>query len=184
MTNVFIFHGFEANPDANWFPWLKEELEKKGYTVFVPEMPDSGSPKLDAWMKHMEQYKDKIDENTIFVGHSLGCPFILHLLQNLDHPIKAAFLVSAFVGELGPVFDPFIGDISIREFNWEKIRKNCAKFVIINSDNDPYIPLEKAKELHEKLSGSDLKIFPARGHLNLGTGFFTFEELRDAILQV
>jgi len=184
MTNVFIFHGFEANPDANWFPWLKEELEKKGYTVFVPEMPNSGSPKLDAWMKHMEQYKDKIDENTIFVGHSLGSPFILHILERLDHPIKAAFLVSAFVGELGPVFDPFIGDISMRKFNWEKIRKNCSKFTIINSDNDPYIPLEKAKELHEKLPDSDLKIFPARGHLNLGTGFFTFEELRDAILQV
>ena len=38
-TNVFIFHGTEGYPEENWFPWLKEKLEAKGYKVFVPQFP-------------------------------------------------------------------------------------------------------------------------------------------------
>ncbi len=25
--NFFIIHGVYANPEANWFPWLKKELK-------------------------------------------------------------------------------------------------------------------------------------------------------------
>jgi predicted alpha/beta hydrolase family esterase len=30
MKRVIIIHGWEASPESNWFPWLKNELEKKG----------------------------------------------------------------------------------------------------------------------------------------------------------
>ena len=82
MTTVFIFHGYGADPCANWFPWLKEQLEAKGYTVFVPAFPNTNNPDREKWLKHFEQYKDKIDVNTIFVGHSLGAPFILNILES------------------------------------------------------------------------------------------------------
>lgn len=183
LTTVFIFHGYGADPGANWFPWLKEHLEIKGYTVYVPEFPNTNFPDREKWMKHFEQYKDKVNEDTIFVGHSLGAPFILNVLETLDRPIKAAFLVSGFVGELGPMFDPFVGSISIREFNWDKIIKNCKNFVLFASDNDPFVPLEKAEELKEKLD-AELVIIPDAEHLNAGSGYFSFEELRDAVLQV
>ena len=182
MGNVFIFHGYGADPSANWFPWLKEELEAKGCTVFVPAFPDTDHPNRDKWLKHIEQYRKHITEDTIFVGHSLGAPFILNILETLDKSIKASFLVAGFVGELGPNYDPYIGSISIRNFNWDKIKKNCRKFVIFTSDNDPYVPLEKAEELHEKLP-SELVIIKGAGHICTGSGHLTFDELRDAILQ-
>ncbi len=183
MTNVFIFHGYGADPNANWFPWLKEELEKKGYSVFVPAFPDTNNPNREKWLEHMEQYKEHIDEDTIFVGHSLGAPFLLNILETLDKPIKASFLVAGFVGSLGPDFDPYVGSIANRDFNWDKIRNNCRKFVIFASDNDPFVPLEKAEELH-KLLPSELVIIKGAEHLNAGSGYFTFDELRDSILQV
>ena len=182
MTNVFIFHGYGADPSVNWFPWLKEQLEAKGYTVYVPAFPDTNNPDRKKWLEHFEQYKDKVDEDTIFVGHSLGAPFILNVLETLDKPIKASFLVAGFVGSLSPDFDPYVGTIANRNFNWDKIKENCKKFFIFTSDNDPYVPMEKAEELH-KLLPSELIIIPGAEHLNAGSGYFSFDELRDAILK-
>jgi len=39
MANIFIIHGAYGNPDENWIPWLKTELEKLGNRVFVPKFP-------------------------------------------------------------------------------------------------------------------------------------------------
>ncbi len=182
MKNVFIFHGYGADPGANWFPWLKEQLEVKGYKVFVPAFPDTNMPNRDKWLKHFEKYKDHVNEDTIFVGHSLGAPFLLNVLETLDKPVKASFLVAGFVGPLSPAFEPFVGSIANRDFNWDKIKKNCKKFVIFSSDNDPYVPLDKARELNQKLP-SELIIIKGAEHLNAGSGYFTFDELRDAILK-
>ncbi|NYZ76793.1 serine hydrolase family protein [Candidatus Micrarchaeota archaeon] len=182
MANAFIFHGYGASPDANWFPWLKKELEARGYNVFVPAFPDSNHPDREKWLKHFEQYKKHVNKDTVFVGHSLGAPFILNILEQLNTPIKAAFLVAGFTGPIGPDFDPYVGSISIRDFNWKKIKQNCKKFVIFASDNDPYVPAEKAEELH-KLLPSELIIIKRGEHLNAGSGYFTFNELRDAILK-
>ena len=37
--NFFIIHGIYATPEANWFPWLKKELESRGNEVIVPKFP-------------------------------------------------------------------------------------------------------------------------------------------------
>ena len=34
-----IFHGTFSSIDENWFPWLKENLEKLGQTVFAIQFP-------------------------------------------------------------------------------------------------------------------------------------------------
>ena len=39
MATVFIIHGSYGHPGENWFPWLKDELEKIGHRVCVPQFP-------------------------------------------------------------------------------------------------------------------------------------------------
>ena len=46
---VFIVHGWDFNPKMNWYPWLKKELERKGFDVMVPEMPNTSEPEINAW---------------------------------------------------------------------------------------------------------------------------------------
>ncbi len=88
MANVIIVHGLGANSRDNWFPWLKGELERLGCSVTVPDFPNSNNPKLDEWLTEFHRHNKKIDENTILIGHSLGCAFILNALGLRSSPVK------------------------------------------------------------------------------------------------
>jgi len=170
---IAVFHGWGSTSKDNWFPWLKNELEKKGHEVFCPDLPDTEFPDQDKWLKKAMEFK--YDENTILVGHSSGSVLILHLLMRFK--VKAAYLVSAFLTTLG------IDDIKAlfkTEFDYEKIKSNAEKIVIMNSDDDPYIPLENVQDLQKKLDSSMI-IFEKMEHLSAGTDNFKFPELLSLI---
>ena len=181
MTNVIIVHGAYGHPGENWFPWLKSELEGLGCKVFVPKFPTPENQSLENWLKVFEKYKHYLDENSIVVGHSLGPAFLLNVLEQLDKPIKAAFFVSGFVGLLGnPDFDMINKSFVDKNFDWERIKQNCKRFYVFHSDNDPYVPLEKAKELAENL-GVEIILVKNAGHFNEKSGYIKFELLLDFI---
>lgn len=181
-NNVFIFHGTGGSPEENWFPWMKQELEKSGCKVFIPKFPTPEGQNLISWIEVFENYKKYLNKNTIFIGHSIGCAFILDILEKIDTKISACYLVAGFLGLLGIEVDKYNKTISDKDFNWEKIKNNCDKFVIFHSENDPYVPVEKTEELKEKLGGELIMIENA-GHFNAKAGYLKFEKLKDKILK-
>lgn len=177
MTTVIIVHGTEGNPDGNWFPWLTSELETLGCTVFVPTFPTPENQSLDNWLTVFREYEQYLDKESIVIGHSLGPAFLLSVLENIKTPIKAAFFVAGFTGLLDiPEIDQLNKTFVTKNFDWEKIRTNCKKFYVINSDNDPYVPLLKGKELADNLS-TELLIIKNAGHINKKSGYVTFDFL-------
>lgn len=38
--NIIILHGTGADPQYMWYPWLKKQLEDKGFVVSVPALPN------------------------------------------------------------------------------------------------------------------------------------------------
>lgn len=174
MSKIIMIHGAYGNPEENWFPWLKEELERLGHDVHVPKFPTPEGQTLESWRAVFEPYMDGIDEGTILVGHSLGPAFLLDVLERVERPVSAAFFVSGFIGLLGnPDFDSINKTFVDRGFDWKTIRGNCRKFFIFHSDDDPYVPLEKAKELAEKL-GVEVEMVKGAGHFNEGSGYTRF----------
>ena len=126
--NFFIIHGSYGNPEENWLPWLKIELEKMNHRVFVPRFPTPENQSLNSWMGVFNDYKKYLDENTIFVGHSLGPVFLLSVIENLDIAIKSSFFVAGFVGLLNnPEFDKINKTFVNKSFDWQKIKQNCKK---------------------------------------------------------
>ncbi|MBI2207885.1 alpha/beta hydrolase [Candidatus Woesearchaeota archaeon] len=122
-----------------------------------------------------------LDGNSILIGHSIGCAFILSVLEELDVKIKASFLVAGFLGPLGNEFyDAISKTFTQRAFDWKKIKSNCSRFLIYHADNDPHVPLSKGKEIAEKLS-VELKIVNGAGHFNEESGYKTFELLLEDI---
>lgn len=95
MAQVYIIHGYTANADQHWFPWLEQELEKVGVSCERLNMPDSSNPSVDRWLEYLSQKVD-LNDQTIFVGHSLGCIAILNFLAKHQEKIKGAVFVSGF----------------------------------------------------------------------------------------
>jgi len=177
MATVYIFHGYGGNPAGNWFPWLKKELEKVGHTVHVPAFPNPDSPDLSAWLNFFESHAARIDEATVFVGHSLGSAFAMRYLEKADEPIQATFLTAPVFGVMGNEIDAKIRSFNIEPFDFTAIARNGGEIHVIHSDNDPYIPLSQAENgAIELLTPMDL--ITGGGH------FMTpeFPELRDMIL--
>jgi len=179
--NFIIIHGIYGHPEENWFPWLKRELEIKGFEVIVPKFPTPFNQSLESWLKVISNYENKIDEETVLIGHSLGASFILSYLEKSNNKIKAAFLVAGYHKMIENEFRELNKTFVEKQFDWSKIKKNCGKFFVVASDSDPYIPIEINKELAGIL-GAELKIIHNGGHLNKKAGFEKFPELFNMII--
>ena len=172
MKRVFIIHGWGGNPKECWFPWLKKELEKKGYDVFVPQLPDTNNPRIYNWVPALSKAVSVSDDNTYFVGHSMGCQTIARYLESLPEgqEIGGAVFVAGFFKHLSGLEDE--PGIPETEKHWlstpidfAKIKSHLNKSVAIFSDNDPFVPLDNQDDYKNKL-GSQIIIEHNKGHLN------------------
>lgn len=130
MTRVIILHGTGSSPKSYWYPYIKEKLEEKGYEVSVPFLPNSEKADIKEWLPFVLE-NETIDENTILIGHSSGCPLILSILENINCEIKQSILVSGFI-------DTLKSKALQDKYDWDKIKSNCKDLIFINSDNDPW----------------------------------------------
>lgn len=163
MTKYLILHGTNASPDDNWFMWLKGKLIGKGHQVWLPHLPNSKEPNSETYANFLLSNKDfVIDSETVIIGHSSGAVETLRLLEKIDVTIKAAILVSAFKDDLG--WGALAG-LFQSPFDFETIKLHCDKFIFVHSDNDPYVPLEHAEYLSERLN-AELTIVEGQGHFN------------------
>ena len=96
MKRVIIVHGWDGYPEAGWFPWLKNELEKKGFEVLVPQLPQPKVPRIENWVPKLTETVGTPDENTYLVGHSMGCQTIARYLEALPEGVKIGGAV--FIG--------------------------------------------------------------------------------------
>jgi len=160
MKNVAIFHGTGGTPEHFWFPYLKTELEKQEYEVWVPQLPDTDKPDIEKWLPFVLE-KGDFNKKSILVGHSAGCPLILSLLEKFDEPIHQVILVSGFTEPLDENPEPILQE----KYDWGKIKSNANSFYFINSDNDPWGCDDTAgRKLFDKLGGN-LIIRHGEGHM-------------------
>lgn len=182
---IFIFHGTEGHPKENWFPWLKRELEKKGHNVFVPQFPTPPvvPAKISEWFDVLKDYEQHINEDTILIGHSLGGIFTLRILEQLKHPVKAAFFIGTPIG-VKPILN-YDRDNSFSgfSFDWGNIYNKAHHFVVFQSDTDPYVGLANGQQLSEHL-GIKLNFVPNAGHFNAKAGYLKFEKLLEEVNKI
>lgn len=188
---VFFIHGWEGSPEEGWRPWLREQLEVKGFTVINLSMPDTNHPQMNEWIATLSDAVGEPDKDCFFVGHSLGCITILRYLESLprtatvrglpeEKKVGGALLVAAFTEDLG------INEIKTfftKAINWEKIKKHCDNFTVLLSDNDHYIPLSYGDIFKEKLNAKII-IKHDLGHFNGDDVPAEIPAVLDAFVQV
>lgn len=161
MKNAIIFHGSGCTPNSYWIPWLKKELEKKGYLVFVPQLPDAEVPDIKKWLPFALK-NFHFNSETVLIGHSSGGPLILSVLESISVQLRQAILVAGF----GRQIDPKNPEPIIQEkYNWKKIQDNIRDIVFINSDNDPWKCDDKQGKFLFDCLGGTLIIRHGEGHM-------------------
>ncbi len=161
MKNASIFHGTGGNPTLFWTPYIKDNLEKIGYSVWVPQLPDADNPTIKNWLTYSIN-NGHYDSESLIIGHSAGCPLILSILENINVKITLAVFVSGFITNLTKdESDPILQE----SYDWEKIKSHCEKFIFINSDNDPWGCNDKQGRMMLDNLGGDLVIRHGEGHM-------------------
>ena len=193
MATIFIIHGSYGNPQENWFPWLKKQLEKDGHRVFVPQFPvpdvqDSayGGHDLSAWQRTLHEYDQYVTEETIFVAHSRGCVFLYRVLEELKKPVRAVFFVAPWARyRWYPKNWKTPDSFHKTSFDWEKIKRGSRHFDVYQSTNDE-IPVSEGKEISRTL-GATLHIVTKAGHFNVANDpkYVSFAQLyADVLMQL
>lgn len=180
---AFIFHCWGGNGRSCWSGHLHDELEKKGIPALSPDFPDTDNPVLGDWLSHARSLVPRFEEKDgwVLVSHSLGGPTILRLLETFGkgEKAKAVILVAGFAKDLGI---PQVRGFVEKEFDWEKIRRSADKFIVISSDNDPFIPLEEGRRMAGCLGPKcEFIVEKGAGHINEGAGFTKYPRVLDAI---
>lgn len=175
QTNVLILHGVGGYAGIHWQKWLKEELEKGGFNVIMPTLPNADHPDRKTWKTIAHTLISKLDaRHVIIVGHSLGVVTAIDIVEKLKEPIRALFSVSGMCSDYGAELNSYF--LKEKNINFEKVKKNIKKSIVFFANNDPYVPQEKLFELANNLKVKPIIIHNG-GHLNTDAGFITFPQL-------
>lgn len=164
----FIIHGWGGGPEGACLLWIKNELEKIGYEVIAPQMPNTDEPTVEEWVNHLSEIVGTLDEQTFFVGHSIGCQAIMRYLQTIDQKIGGAvFIAGWFVlenleTEEIEIAKPWVNSNTI---NFEKLRKISQNYVEIISDNDPFGGFEENKKIFSEKLDAKIIVLNNAGHI-------------------
>ncbi|MBS3164771.1 serine hydrolase family protein [Candidatus Woesearchaeota archaeon] len=166
MKNALIVHGTGGSSRSNWFPWLKAELEERGWRVWVPDLPQADRPDVELYNQFILGTDWHFDKESVLIGHSSGAVAILGLLPRLRVRVDTCILVGAFKDDLGWAN---LGGLFRNPLDFASSRGHARRFVLVHSDNDPYCPLEHAEYLAERLGGK-LIVKKGEGHFNMEAG--------------
>jgi leucyl-tRNA synthetase len=187
IKKALVIYGLSGDAKENWFPWLKETLEKDGWEVSVPLLPDACHPEIEEWNKVLS---NEFKTNSIIVGHSLGVPAALNLVQTAGKEVNKLILVAPVNPNqdwkhLKTAYPSADWDAVKRfadiKFDWKKISNLVGQIVIYYSDNDEYIHQSSVEFYRKHLPNAIFKFIPGKGHFNRKSGTTEFPEILDDI---
>lgn len=158
-----------------WIPYVKDKLERKGFRVVAKNMPDAEFARKQYWLPFIEKQVGH-NENAVLIGHSSGAVAAMRYAE--AHKVHGLVLVCACHTDLGLESEKQSGYFD-EPWRWENIKNNAQWIVQFASTDDPYINIEEARLIHQKLE-SDYHENNHYGHYNDVT---EFPELVSAVLR-
>lgn len=170
---VYITHGFKACPQNHWFIWLKEKLAKNDIVTYIPAMPNTNAPSSKEWLITMQNEVKNIDENTFFIGHSLGCAATLNFLSSQPDSIRigAILLVCGFYEPL-PIYSQLNSFIQ-SNCDFDRICAICPNRLVLSARDDYIVPTSLSQNLAKNLKATFIQTHDG-GHFMQDDGFREF----------
>ena len=150
-----------------------EEILKLG-----PKKAKANLQNLDNWLDYFKKNllkEIKNDKKVVFVGHSIGPVFILHVLEKFNIQLDCAIFVAPFLWLPKMAWDYEIPAKTFMktDFNFEKLKKLVPVSYVVYGDNDTYVDKKYTYEFGSKIGSHFIEV-KGGGHLNAEFKFFSF----------
>lgn len=180
MKKAIIAHCWGGSSEYCWYPYVRKELESLGFDVSVPNFPDTEEPNLKKWLPVLTSAIGEPNEDTFLIGHSAGSVTILRYLEGLPEGAKIGgmVLVAGFTNDLGM---EELENFFKTELDFEKIKNKAKHFVVIQSDDDPYVPMIEADKLEKELNAKKIVKHNMKHFSGASDGEVACTELPDVI---
>ena len=166
MTRHVLFvQGAGAGVHDGWDQKLAASLERElgaGYVVHYPRMPNEADPRYSTWSTALLGELDKLKEDGVLVGHSVGATILIHVVaQHLPTTrFGGIFLVAApFIGEAGWPSD----DIEPRTDFSARLPPNVPVFLYHGGD-DEVVPSAHVRLYAEAIPQAVVRVLAHRDH--------------------
>lgn len=180
--NCIIIHWCPSDnkdPSYNkhWLPRAKQQLVKNNIPTLTPSMPSPWAPEYEKFKEEFEKYP--VNENSILIGHSCGCAFLVRWLGNNKNKIAKLILVAPWKindewDEKRELFYTYDIDPSIKE--------RVDEIIMFTSDNEEAAGKESL-EIFKKILGGKIIELKNHGHYTKGDMWTDeFPELIHAVL--
>jgi predicted alpha/beta hydrolase family esterase len=186
MKKIIIVHRWEGQSHGDWYPWLRQELEKLGYEVQVPDMPDTDVPVINKWVNKLSEVVGTPDINTYLVGHSIGCQTILRYLETINTPIGGVVFVAPWFAldnledeEVKQIAKPWIET----PINFEHIKTVTPSVKALLSSSEPYGCIKENTQILEEKLNAKVFILENKGHFTEDDECKEIPELLNLILE-
>ena len=151
-------------------------------------MPEPAAPKIEVWVSRLSKIVGDVDENTYFVGHSIGCQTILRYLESLpaDKKVGGATFVAGWftlmnlkTDEEKEIAKPWLET----PIDFDKIKQHTKKFFAVFSDDDEVVSISN-KEMFEQKLGAQTAIEHNKGHFSGSDGVKEIPIVLEKILNI
>ena len=153
MSTIVVSHGYGADSDSVWFPYLRKSLEAHGHQVLIPNLPDNTAPRLASWQTTLRDCAASTDpRDTVLVGHSIGGVNVLRLLQQHDLDTASAFAGAVLVATPAQVPAGYeaLAEFFAEPFDWPRLRHSAERYRVLTALDDPVLlpePIHHVKDL-------------------------------------
>ena len=184
MKKIYLVHCWDGKSSDGWYPWLAKKISDKNVDLIRFDMPNTACPKIDEWVGTLNSKVDLLDDETYFIGHSIGCQTILRYLETKEiTKIGGILFVAPWLDLLPEAIEdkesyntaqPWINT----SIDFEKIKQFTSNINCIFSNDDYFVSIEQEKEFRNKLNAKTI-IVNNKGHISQDDNVYELQEILD-----
>lgn len=184
MKKIYLVHCWDGTSSDGWYPWLEEKINDQNIKLIKFDMPNTANPKIEEWVDYLNSKVDLLNEETYFIGHSIGCQTILRYLETKEiTKIGGILFVAPWLDLLPEAIEdedsyntaqPWINT----PIDFEKVKQFTNNISCIFSDNDYFVSIEQEKEFKNKLNAKTV-IVNNKGHISQDDDVYELQEILD-----
>ena len=170
--NIYLIPRWAGTIHSDWYDWMVLEIKLKFHVeIHRFEMPDWDQPDISKSIQFLESEISELNENTYFIGHSVGCQAILRFIDQqlkVNKNLKiGGFLFVAGWFEVDKPWLSLKPWMKIENVDFHGISQQINFKKVLISDNDPFTTdFLKNKSLWYEYINAGVNIYHNKLHFN------------------